>query len=44
MKAMATRKMSVPRTFTSGGTPSRLTPNTQSGNVIDRPATNEVIT
>ena len=40
MNAMATRKMSVPSTLTSGGMPRRLTPNTHSGKVTVRPALN----
>src|SRR5579859_1438286 len=44
MKASAMTKMRVPSTFTSGGTPSRLTPKTQSGKVTVLPATKVVIT
>ena len=44
MKTMATRKMRVPRTLTSGGMPTRLAPNTHSGKVTVRPALNSVMT
>ena len=41
MNTNAIRKMSVPRAFTSGGMPRRLTPNTHRGNVTVRPALND---
>ena len=44
MNTNAITKMSVPSTFTSGGTPKRDAPNTHSGKVRDWPATNDVIT
>ena len=44
MKTMATRKISVPSTFTSGGMPTRLAPNTHSGKVTVRPALKRVMT
>ena len=44
MKPNAVTKMSVPSTFTAGGTPRRLTPKTHSGKVTVRPAANEVMT
>ena len=36
--ATATRKITVPITFTCGGAPTRAAPQTKSGNVVCEPA------